>query len=247
MKLQRTPLILLAIAVLFSGVVYLVESQRTAQQEITTNQQSQRLFGFEESQIQSLTLTTAKQTLSFNKVPANQANAASVTPSPAPSSPPAKTEVPQATPTVWVMTAPEKKLANEASIAFLANLIATGKKQQSVTVPIARQAEFGLDQPLATIEVKLQNQQTHRLILGKPNFDRSGLYARIDPPTTSTSDLTLAIVPIDFESAVNRPFSEWQSTDRASEPAKPSASPTEQSEARKNPNETVNQGEERPR
>ncbi|MGI0484642.1 DUF4340 domain-containing protein [Pantanalinema rosaneae CENA516] len=223
MKLQRTPLILLAIAVLFGGVVYLVESQRTAQPEATAEGQGQRLFGFEEGQVQALTLTTAQQTLTFNKVPADQAKSPAASPSPSPS----PMATPLAVPTVWRMTAPEKTLANEAAIAFLVNLIATGKQQQTLTVPIARQAEFGLDKPLATIEVKLQDQQTHRLILGKPNFNRSGLYARIDPPPTPQENLALAIVPIEFETAVNRPLAEWRQSDRPAAAAQPTTSPTE--------------------
>lgn len=236
MKLQRTPLILLAIAVLLGGVVYLVESQRTVQQEVTAKNQEQRLFAFEESQVQALTLTRPQQALSFNKVPADQAK----TPVASPVTTPNPTVTTQSTPMVWMMTAPEKKLANEAAIAFLVNLIATGKKQESLTVPISRQAEFGLDKPLATIEVKLQDQQTHRLILGKPNFDRSGLYARLDPPTTPTQALALVIVPIDFESAVNRPLAEWQQSDRP--PAgKPTASPTEPVSEGQNSDEVKNQ------
>lgn len=239
MKLQRTPLILLAIAVLFGGVVYLLESQRLAQQEITTGSQEQRLFAFEESQVQALTLTTPQQTLAFEKVPANQAKT--------PSSPiPTPTATTQPIPTVWMMTAPEQKLANEAAIAFLVNLLATGKKQQSLTVPIARQAEFGLDNPVATIQVKLQNQQMHQLILGKPNFDRSGLYARIDPPPTPPQNLALAIVPIDFESAVTRSLSEWQrpgqstKSTESTESTKPTPSPPAQSGGNQNPEQTVN-------
>lgn len=241
MKLQRTPLILLAIAVLLGGVVYLVESQRTAQQEVIANQQGQRIFSFEESQVQSLSLTTPQQTLTFDKVPATQAKPQAASPSPTPT----PTAIPQTLPSVWMMTAPEKRLANDAAIAFLVNLITTGKKQQSVTVPIARQAEFGLDKPLASIEVKLQNQQMHRLILGKSNFDRSGLYARIDPPITATQNLTLAIVPIDFESAVTRPLSEWQSSEQSTESTQPSPLPADQSSKNsQNSEETVNPREE---
>ncbi|MBL1176209.1 DUF4340 domain-containing protein [Pantanalinema sp. GBBB05] len=238
MKLQRTPLILLAIAVLLGGVVYLLESQRTAQQEAIANNPGQRIFSFEESQVQSLSLTTPQQALTFDKVPAAQ-------PKPSPSPTPTPTAITQPLPRVWMMTAPKKQLANEASIAFLVNLITTGKKQQSVTVPIARQAEFGLDKPLASIEVKLQNQQIHRLILGKPNFDRSGLYAQIDPPMTSTQNLTLAIVPIDFESAVTRPLSEWQSSQQSTKSTQPSPLPADQSSKNaQDSEETVNPREE---
>ncbi len=220
MKLQRTPLLLLLTALVLGGIVAIREGQKVSQPpapETTT----QPLFSFKEEAVIALTITQANQTLRFEKVPAAQAAKPTSAPSPTPppagapttaSSPAAvlPSPTPIAKTLVWQMTQPQKKLAEEAAIAFLLNQMASGQSQQSLTIPATQKAEFGLDQPLATIQVELTNQKQHRLVLGKPNFNRSGLYAQIDPPTQPTTEITIHVVPIDLENAVTRPLKEWQ-------------------------------------
>ena len=178
MKLNRTPVILLIVAVLLGGVVYL-------QQQIPppVKSEAQLLFGFEEADVRSLNLKTLEQNLSFVK------NAA---PNPA----------------IWQMTSPNQVRANDASVAYLLNAIASANSAAPLTAPTAKQAEFGFDSPLATVELTLKDSKTHRLILGKPNFNRTSLYAQIDPQPGS--ELKIFLVSLDFENAVNRPLSEWQ-------------------------------------
>ena len=74
MKLQRMPLILVAIAIGLGGVVYLQDWQKQSAQE-ATQAKSQPLFEFKEGDIQAFTLKTDEQTLVFVKVPANQVKA----------------------------------------------------------------------------------------------------------------------------------------------------------------------------
>lgn len=179
MKLNRTPLILLIVALLLGGIVYLQE-QRTVP---PVPSKAQTLFGFDEADVRSLSLETPKQNLSFVK------NAA---PNPA----------------IWQMTEPNLSPANDASVAYLLNAIASAKSAPPLTVPIAKQAEFGFDAPLATVNLTLKDNKTHRLILGKPDFNRTTLYAQIDPQPSA--DLKIFLVSLDFENAVNRPLSEWQ-------------------------------------
>lgn len=212
MKLQRTPLILVVAALLLGGIVALQEAQRSSK-PADSAAQSEKLFGFQEGEVQTLQLTTPTQTLAFEKP---LASAASPSPTAQPTSSPADPKAPK---TTWTMTKPTAAPANDASVAYLLNLLATGTKQQALTVPVARRAEFGLDRPIATAEVKLFNQTTHRITLGKPNFNRSGLYAAIDPPADPQADLPVALVSMDFANAVNRPLAEWQA-------AKPSPSPS---------------------
>ena len=178
MKLNRTPVVLLIVAVLLGGVVYL-------QQQIPppVKSEAQLLFGFEEADVRSLNLKTLEQNLSFIK------NAA---PNPA----------------IWQMTSPNQVRANDASVAYLLNAIASANSAAPLTAPTAKQAEFGFDSPLATVELTLKDSKTHRLILGKPNFNRTSLYAQIDPQPGS--ELKIFLVSLDFENAVNRPLSEWQ-------------------------------------
>lgn len=212
MKLQKMPLILLAIALLLGAVVYLYEVQGKTQRE-AAQAQTEQLFAFKEEEVRSLTLTTSTQTLAFAKTSAARLSSASKADQP--------TAKASADTLVWAMTAPDQAAANDASVAYLLNLLATGKRQQKIAVPAAKQAEFGLDKPLAIAEVKLANQTIHRLIVGKPNFNRSGLYAQADPPAQTNADLSVVLVSTDFENAVKRPLSEWKAKATDQQPAKP--------------------------
>ncbi|MBW4580593.1 MAG: DUF4340 domain-containing protein [Tildeniella nuda ZEHNDER 1965/U140] len=209
MKFQKTPLILLAIALLLGAFVYLYEVQGKPQRE-DAKAQTEKLFAFKEDEVRSLTLTTPTQTLAFAKTPAARVTASKTDQ--------ATAQTP-ADALVWAMTAPDKTAANDASVAYLLNLLTTGKRQQTLTVPANKQAEFGLDKPIAIADVKLANQQTHRLVLGKPNFDRSALYAQVDPPAQAKADLAVALVSTDFENAVNRPLADWKVKEPVAQPS----------------------------
>ncbi|MGA7933798.1 MAG: DUF4340 domain-containing protein [Kovacikia sp.] len=209
MKLQRTPLILLLIALLLGSVVLIYEIQAKPQQEAAEVKKDQ-LFGFKEEEVQTLDLTTQTQKLAFVKTPAGRLTSnQKQDPKQA-----GKSAEKQPDSSGWMMTAPTKVLAEDGAVAYLLNLIATGQRQQTLTIPAAKLAEFGLDKPLAIADVKLSNQKTHRLVLGKPNFDRSAIYAQVDPPANSTGDVSVILVSIDFENATTRPLSEWQKKEK---------------------------------
>jgi hypothetical protein len=195
MKLQRTTLLLLVSAVLLGSYVYFSETQGGQKQE-TTKTKKQPIFSFKEDQIQSLTIYTNKDTWEFERVTGRE--------------------------TDWQMKTPKDTAASNAAISFLVNLLVQGKSDRIFTVPTNQRQEYGLDQPFATVKVQLKNQQTHRLILGKPVFDRSFIYAQADPPPQTPQQLQVLLVPIDFEYAVNRPLSEWQNQPEKSENPKPS-------------------------
>lgn len=201
MKIQRTPILLFTIAALLGGVTYLTV-QNAAQQAAAPA--AQKLFPFQESDVQALTIQTPLQRTAFVKVP----SAAKTSPAP----------------TTWQMTEPEKAAASDGSIAFLLNLLGMGTSEKTLTIPVNRLAEFGFDPPQATIEITLANQQKHRLVLGTPDFNRSFLYAQIDPPANSTQAQTIHLVSLDFENAVNRPIEEWkqQAADKPQPPQLPS-------------------------
>jgi hypothetical protein len=231
MKLQKTPVALMLAALLLGAIVYIHESDRSAQQKSAQAPTQQKLFPFKEDEVQTLTIQTQTQTLAFTRTPPATPSptppSESPTPapseSPSPSNSPALSPSPSTPPSIapsrWTMTAPKLGAASDAAIAYLLNLMATGSSEPSIVIPVAKQAEFGLDKPVATVEVKLLNQQTHRLILGKPNFNRSRLYAQANPAAAST-ELPVQLVAIDFDNAVTRPLSEWQSL-----PTPPKAEP----------------------
>jgi hypothetical protein len=226
MKIQKTTLILMASAVLLGGFVYFYEVQGAPKREQVKAEQ-QQLFKFKESDVQAVTLTTQKQTLKFDRQiekeptwmlqvmqPGGSTCAAS-----APKEIDKKSAVCEAPSTANVLTsspAPvannDKILASDASVAYLLNLVTSAKFDRKITMnePQKQRQEYGLDAPLATVEVRLKNQQSHRLVLGKPDFNKSFLYAQVDPPGDVSKALDVVLVPADFENAVDRPVSEWK-------------------------------------
>lgn len=186
MKLQRTTLILLLLALGLGGFVYFYEIQGATQRQ-EAKAQKQKIFSFNEEQVQSFTVKNKNQTLKFEL--SNQSG------------------FPK-----WQMKQPSDTPASDASVSYLLNLLVSGKSDRTLSVPVAQLREYGLDRPGATVEVGLNNQKTHRLILGKPNFDRSFLYAQADPPTQPTGQVDVLLVSTDFENAVNRSLPEWKQT-----------------------------------
>jgi hypothetical protein len=185
MKLQRTTLILLLLALSLGGFVYFYEVQGASQRKLALAKQ-QQIFSFEEEQVQAFTVKTQKQKLLFERrVKAGKS--------------------------LWRMKAPSNTLASEASVSYLMNLLVKGKSNRTIQVPATQLQEYGLNQPQATIEVKLKNQQTHQLVLGKPDFNRNFLYAQADPSAKPNGNVDVLLVPTDFENAVNRQQSEWKS------------------------------------
>jgi hypothetical protein len=199
MKLQRTTLILLVTAILLGGFVYYSEIQG-AQKREAAKTTKRPIFSFKEDQIQSLTIYMGEETLEFERVSGKE--------------------------TAWQMKTPNDVPASDASIAFLSNLLVEGKSDRSFPIKANQLQEYGLDKPTAVVKVQLKNQQTHQLILGKPDFNRSFLYAQVDPSSQKPQPLNVFLVPIDFEYAVNRPMSEWQlKSENSAGAKKPSPTP----------------------
>ena len=199
MKLQRTTLFLLCTAIVLGGVVYLAETQEAKQREVAKITKLP-IFGFKEDQIQGMTIYQDEDTLEFERATGKD--------------------------TGWRLKTPKDVPASNAAVAFLLNLLVEGKSDRSFLIKPAQLADYGLDKPLAVISIKLKNQQSHQLILGKPDFNRSSLYAQVDPSVQLPNSWNVLLVPIDFEYAVNRPLSEWQSKSESDTP-KPSPTPTQ--------------------
>ncbi|NJM73253.1 MAG: DUF4340 domain-containing protein [Scytonema sp. RU_4_4] len=183
MKLQRTTLILILLALGLGGFVYFHEIKRAPQQEEI--KQKEQIFTFKEDDVQSLTVKTQNLTLNLER---ND-----------------KSDEPK-----WLMKSPEVAPASNAIVGYLINLLVEGKSERIVSISANQLAEFGLDQPQATIDVKLKNQKTHQLILGKPDFNRRFLYAQADPAVKTGGNTGVLLVSTDFENAVNRELSEWK-------------------------------------
>lgn len=141
------------------------------------------LFGFEETQVQALQVEVDGRSLAFER-DKNQ---------------------------VWQMTQPDKAVANDANVAYLVNLLATGvQSDRPITTTPDKLNTYGLDQPYATLNITLDGGEKHKLILGSYNFNRTNLYALVDSPEEPPAELKVALVSPDFEVALNRPLNEWK-------------------------------------
>ena len=108
----------------------------------------------------------------------------------------------------WQMK-PQNVPANDAAVSFLLDLLVQGTSDRSLTISPAQKPEYGLEQPSAKIQIELKNQEKHELILGNPNFDNQFIYAQVDP-SSQTEQLTVSLVSINFQYAVDRELEEWR-------------------------------------
>ena len=192
MKLTRRNLVLVLVALTLAVVVILTQNQsQTPSLPGATLQETTPIFEFTEADIQRLGIETPTRSFAFERDAVG----------------------------IWQMTAPEQTIANQGAVAFLANLLATGTRDRPLSVPASSAITYGLDQPFATIDVALNTDETHQLVLGTFNFNRSSLYALIDPTPDLGETLEVSIVPADFETAINRPLEDWK------EPENPPGSP----------------------
>ncbi|QEI41487.1 hypothetical protein BMF77_02078 [Dolichospermum sp. UHCC 0315A] len=180
MKFPKTTLILILLALGLGGFVYFHEIKGKNQQaEIKI--QNQKIFAFTADDVQSLTIKIKETTLQLERRNTS--------------------EKPQ-----WEIKSPISALANDAIVSYLMDLLVNGKSERTVLISSAELSEFALDKPVATIDIKLKNQQSHQLILGKGDFNNQFLYAQAD----SNKNMNLLLVSKDFVNAVNRDISEWK-------------------------------------
>jgi hypothetical protein len=201
MKLKSSTVVLMAIALLSAGGIYLWDRSRPAQDSTSdAKKASKQLFDIKETDITKLSIQTKNQPLKLEKTEKG-----------------------------WQLTAPKAGPANEGTVTFLLNLLATGTSEQTLQVEPAQLKEFGLEPPTTIVVLELKNQKTYQVNLGKQNFNQSAVYAQIDKNAAvapSKESLPpkreIVLVPTGFLDAVNRPLSEWQF--KASTP-KPTPSP----------------------
>lgn len=203
MKLQKNTLVLIAVALSLAGLVSLFEIQVAPKQE-AAKEEKQKIFAFNSDRIQFFTVKTPEKILTFERVYAKKGGESS-----------------------WQMKVPVPATANQASVDFLLDRLATGKSDRTINITPTQLAEFGLDKPQATVTVKLDNQETHRLVIGsKTDFSGRFLYAQANPPEPPSQNLPVLLVPFDFKNATQRPLSEWKKAEEPKADKKPKPSPT---------------------
>lgn len=184
MKLQKTTWVLLIVALFLGGFVYFYEIVGTPQREAAKEAEKQ-LFSFEEDEIQRVNIYIQEESRKFERVSEPESG--------------------------WRMMEPKDVPASDPSVAFLLNLLVEGKSDRIIpNVSPENLKEYGLDKPQAMVTVRLNNDETHEILLGKPDFNNSFLYAQIDPFSDKSQQSNVFLVPMDFEYAVNRPLSEWE-------------------------------------
>lgn len=184
MKLQKTTWVLLIVALFLGGFVYFYEIVGTPQREAAKEAEKQ-LFSFEEDEIQRVNIYIQEESRKFERVSEPEPG--------------------------WRMTEPKDVPASDPSVAFLLNLLVEGKSDRIIpNVPPENLKDYGLDKPQAMVTVRLKNDETHEILLGKPDFNNSFLYAQVDPFSDKSQQSNVFLVPMDFEYAVNRPLSEWE-------------------------------------
>ncbi|MBD2387517.1 DUF4340 domain-containing protein [Cylindrospermum sp. FACHB-282] len=201
MKLPKTTLILILLALGLGGFVYFHEIQGATQQAGIQNKK-QQIFAFTADDVQSLAVKTQNITLNLER------NGQSDNPK-------------------WLIKSPISAPGNDPIVSYLLNLLVKAENNSTLSTPANQLGEFGLDQPQATINIKLKNQQSHQLILGKPDYNKGFLYAQVDPGTNSNGNINLLLVSPDFGNAVNRELSEWKQPENIiNAPSTPQPTPT---------------------
>ncbi|MFZ9738890.1 MAG: hypothetical protein ACO3EZ_12855 [Prochlorotrichaceae cyanobacterium] len=194
MKLQRSTLTLVMLACI-SGTAYGVYQLGVVPHQEKVELQSKKLFDWNEDQVQKLSVQTSSDLLIFER----------------------RSET---VPTPWQMLKPQEKLASDASVSFLLNLLTTQSSESTLTIARDRLAEFGLVQPPVTIDITLEDQTAHQMLLGNPDFSGNSLYALVDPDPNA-AEVEVRVVSNQFQFGTNRDLAEWEYT----EPPEPEASP----------------------
>jgi Domain of unknown function (DUF4340) len=125
----------------------------------------------------------------------------------------------------WQILTPKPGPADEATVAFLLNLLATGRRERSLSAESSQLQQFGLDKPATTVTLQLKDNKTHQLRLGTQNFNQSSIYASVDAPASS-SKVSIALLPTSFLNATNRPLADWQAKPKGSAPSTANPNPS---------------------
>jgi Domain of unknown function (DUF4340) len=115
----------------------------------------------------------------------------------------------------WQILAPKPGPADEATVSFLLNLLATGRSERALSTESSQLQQFGLDKPATTLTFQLKDKKTHQIRLGIQSFDQSSVYASVDPPA-SGAKMSIALLPTSFLNATNRPLTDWQAKPKGS-------------------------------
>lgn len=203
MKLQRSTLILLGLALLLGAGVILSESQWFKSMKSKANPELEDtqspILKVAEGEVKAITLERGEETLSLERQ----------------------------TDDTWRLTRPIQSPAEAGAVAFLLSRLNTDRPLQRVTMQPEETPDFGFTQPTGTVTLTLADDRRHTLILGGPDFSGSAYYAVVDPynwpPQAGGEPYPVLVVNADVATAIQRPLGEWQaaSTEGSANPEEP--------------------------
>ncbi|MFM7528876.1 MAG: DUF4340 domain-containing protein [Nodosilinea sp.] len=204
MKVQRSTLILVGLALMLGAGVILSESQWVKSLKSKTNpgveDTQSPILTFSEGEVQEIALERGEETLSLERQPDD----------------------------TWRLTRPTQGQAEAGAVAFLLSRLNTDRPLQTVTMQPEETPDFGFTQPTGTVTLTLADDRRHTLILGGPDFSGSAYYAVLDPPSwppqAGGEPYSVLVVNADVATAIQRPLGEWQaaSTEKPASPEDPS-------------------------
>lgn len=187
MKLKTNTMLLAIAALVFAGsAIFWEVTQRDHRRQQSELNQKADLFSFKEDDVTRLEVSPEKgTTLIFERTA-------------------------ESFPNTWKMMVPQKKVADEAAIAFLLDQLASSKTQNTVTIEKSQWPDFGIAPDNPQAKITLKNGTTHQLLLGGETFDKKHLYALVDIEPPLPDSVIVSIVPTTLLDAVQRPLEEWE-------------------------------------
>ncbi len=190
MKLKKSTWFLLFLAISLGGWVYFYEIKLEAQR-IAQQKQAKKVFDFDLKNIQYITIVRPVETSpewQLLKLTNNQDISNSS----------------------WKIEQPQIALVNQGVISFLLNLIEKETIENKLLVTDEQLSQYGLDQPVATITIQLDNQQSYSILLGKETINSELIYAQINPVKKEALPTEVLLVSKNWHYAVIRELKEWQ-------------------------------------
>jgi hypothetical protein len=191
MKFNRTTISLVILALALTGFVFFREIKNQGF-NITPKTEKlgkkEKIFLFDTNEIKTITIQVNDNKISFEKTEDNNQP--------------------------WQMTTPQKITASDAAMSFLINLFSQAENKLEIPVTENKRQEFGLDISQNQIWLTLNNGQEYHIILGKPNFDDTQIYAEIKFPESVNSKQKFFLVSKSFQYAIERDFEEWKAIDK---------------------------------
>ena len=198
-KLKLSTLTLFGTALALTAAAYMYETQFVPQQEAAKDDRKV-LFSFEEQDIVGLQVTDPRQTLQFDRLEEKDDRGEPLW------------EIRVVVPEGEKPPSPDRYRASNAVVSFFTSQLANLKGDRTVTLqdPEKERADFGLAEPVATVEISLANGDRHTLTLGDADFSERFRY--VQTGAIAQEDI-VATVPANLMTAVDRTLADWEAAD----------------------------------